>query len=259
MGTSIIENLSVEKPLCIGFYNETNGIVHGIGHDLIRFQDEWLLNTNSTVFLRQMMATCADLLPSYPNLLWTHIAHSEAGLIANVVLTSNVNRFNSHQTKFIKNHCITTAFGAVTPIPEDPVFKAYNIYSVDDITMHFAKKYLDKMPMPPENSEETELLRSVAEAYYAKMPEPNKSQSVENMLVLFKKTKSEFNKKYYIEKYPYDSLKDGYLITVVESKVAKEDQPFFEKDHAFQGDTYQFELYNKINDLRDTYRIYNGN
>ena len=131
MGKKIIEKLP-ECPLCIGFYNATNGVSYGIVNDFTRLSHEWHLNSSSVMIIRQMLNTLAEILSSLKsNVLWTHIAHSEAGLIANEVLTTrNYSLFeqNYRITSFIKNNFITLTYGAVAPIP-DIVHLAINNYS----------------------------------------------------------------------------------------------------------------------------------
>lgn len=175
MGMKILEKLP-EKPLCIGFYNGTNGILYGLTDDLERLRDEWQLNSISVMVFRQMLATLAKILAAFrskdhllmhpngsstfnsslfssynynplfninSNVLWTHIAHSEAGLIANEVLTTNQHSlFQQYHAidRFLKNHLITLTYGAVAPVP-DIVRKAVNTYSEDDVAYRYGKAY----------------------------------------------------------------------------------------------------------------------
>lgn len=228
MGNKIFEKLP-EKPLCIGFYNATNGIIVGMTEDLGRFRDEWHLNAYSVIVIRQMLLTLAKLLavfrsnalasqnatvlPSFStkplssynynqlfsitsNVLWTHIAHSEAGLIAHEVLTTDrYNLFRQHYglERFLKNHLITLTYGAVAPIP-DIVHQAINTYSNDDITTR----------------------------QYGK---------------------------------PF-SKKVGYTVKFVEGRVPTKDHCRISGDHEFIKDTYQFELNKNIEDIRDNKGIY---
>lgn len=90
MGQSIVKNFKENSvfPLCIGLYNATNGIISGLWRDWERLSAEWELNANSVIMLRQMVITLARTLPR--NVLWTHIAHSEGGLISKEVMTTRL-------------------------------------------------------------------------------------------------------------------------------------------------------------------------
>ena len=93
--------------------------------------------------MRQMLLTFAEVLPLInPNLYFTHIAHSEGGLIAKAALTNKEYGLEPQKARFIKEHLITATYGAVAPIPDEVVLRALNTYSKDDVTMLFAKKHL---------------------------------------------------------------------------------------------------------------------
>lgn len=270
MGTSIIQKLEPERPLCIGFYNQTNGIPFNILDDLSRFSNEWHLNAGSIMTIRQMVLTFYKLFNAHltkqqlavhktgllglkPNLLWAHIAHSEAGLIAHEVLGGKQYSIYDQVpqvTSFLRNHLITLSYGAVAPIPDRGLL-AMNTYSIDDVTMFFANKYLDKFPRPPTNSDEE--LRKVAQQMHDHPLFP-KSKSAEE---IFKELKAGTDR-FFFSSYPYTSTKNGHTVTIVQSKVPKTKQPTVEKDHAFQGDTYQGELLENIARLRKQFRIYNS-
>lgn len=252
MGESIIKNLSQEKPLCIGLYNDTCGIKIGIYNDVVRLMDEWNLNSSSVLMIRQMCVTFAELLPSINrNMLWAHITHSEAGLIANEVLTTKQNSLSHRQYEMLKKHLITASYGAVAPIP-DIVRHAVNTYSIDDVTMFFAKKYLNKFPRPA--STDDAALKQLAKDMY-NYPMFPKNQSIDSIYAQLKAGANQF----YISQYPYTSTKDGCTVTIVESLVPKAKQPLIEKDHAFQGDTYQTALEDNIRRFRGDYKIYDAN
>lgn len=227
MAESILKKLP-EKPLCIGFYNGTNGIIYGIANDMERFANEWHLNAFSVIVIRQMLSTLAKVLASFhsnppplrtaknistfntkltshnfdqlfsinSNVIWTHIAHSEAGLIAHEVLTTDkYSLFNQHYSlsRFLKNHLITLTYGAVAPIP-NIVRHPINTYSHDDIATRFYGKPFSK--------------------------------------------------------------KKNYTITFVDSEVPKKEQCRISGDHAFSKATYQNQLAKNLDSLRKDFGIY---
>lgn len=132
-----------EGPLCIGLHNETT---HNIVRDMSRFPSETTKNVNSVYSLCQMMKTFADILPKIsPNMVWTHIAHSEGGLIANAVLTlCNNHMWLSDVQKYLKKHLIVATYGAVKPVPLEPILDAINTYSKRDVALFFGSLYVDK-------------------------------------------------------------------------------------------------------------------
>lgn len=254
MGNKIIEKLP-ESPLCIGFYNESNGIICGIVNDLTRFSNEWHLHASSVMIIRQMLVSLSKILSSIKShkVLCTHIAHSEAGLIAHEVLTTkNYCLFKQYvgMDNFLKDHVITLTYGAVAPIP-NIVHLAINNYSKDDIVMYYAKQYLDKIPKPPHL--EDEALMDMAQDIHVKSYSL-KNESLESVYAQLKSNSVDLKR--YISEYPHKSEKNGYTLTVIESRVPKEKQPFIEKDHAFDGDTYQTALRENINALREQFGIY---
>lgn len=253
MGESIIKNLSYEKPLCIGIYNCTNGIMLALDRDLSRMNNEWLRNHNSIIFTRQLLFTLAEKLSSINSqLFWTHIAHSEGGLIIKEVLTTQKYALTASQ-KALKSHLITATFGGVASTPNSAVHQAFNIYSSDDITMHFARKYLDKLPWPNTSNLDREY-RELAKEIHKRVFR----ESEETIYNQIKNGRDQFYRKFYIENYPYECTKDDHTVRVVKSLVPKSKQPFFEKDHAFQGDTYQNALSETIKELRRTFTIYSS-
>lgn len=269
MGEFIISNLQSEKPLCIGFYNNSDGKLPINLDDLKRMSNEWHLNAHSVLIFRQMIATFAKSISAFlavsqkslqkagaislrSQLLWTHIAHSEAGLIANEVLTTEkycLFKQNREMGNFLKNHLITLTYGPVCPIP-DVVHFAVNTYSKDDITMFFAKKYLDKRPKPLTNDDAQ--LMKLAKDMHAQPYFPKAKQSVESLYAQLKSGSDRF----FISKYPHTSKKDNYSLTVVQSEVPRSQQPKIEGDHAFAGATYQKALKLNIALLRGKYGIY---
>lgn len=251
MGQKIIDNLP-ESPLCIGFYNASHGIVFD---DLARMPNEWNINSFSVMIIRQTLATFAETLSSNKSrkVLWTHIAHSEAGLIANEILTTpgcyNLFRQYNGIDKFLKEHMITLTYGGVSPIP-DVVHLAINNYSKDDITRHwFAYKYLDKLPKPITNDDIE--LKELARKIYR---ETHLSQSYSADEIYSElKTGSD---KFFISKYPHESTKNGYTLTIIKSEVPKWKQPLIEMDHAFDSATYQNALKDNLKRLRKDFGIH---
>jgi hypothetical protein len=251
MGKSILAKLP-ENPLCIGLYNGTNGVGYGIIDDLDRLNDEWHLNTASVIILRQMVATLARLLPFInPEILWLHIAHSEGGLIANEVLTTQCYNLTEQYfgiAGFLKRQLIMASYGSVAPIP-NLIHFAINTYSRDDVALCYAKKYLEKHPRPRANDDDS--LQEIAQKMYNN-PFFAKSQSIDSLYAQLKAGTDQL----YIDKYPYESSRRGYTVTIVESRVPKSEQPLIQRDHAFQGATYQNELLENIKTLRERFTIY---
>lgn len=138
----LINGYLPENPLCIGLHNPTTG---KIPIDMLRFKAEQYINIEAVHSLRQLRVTFANLLPQInPNLLWLHIAHSEGGLIANVVHRLFEDWRLSKEREYIKNHLITATYGAVMPVPDNVVHHVVNTYSKDDIAMFFyGRTYLD--------------------------------------------------------------------------------------------------------------------
>lgn len=131
-----------EGPLCIGLHNATT---HDLRLDMGRFLDEPLFNKASVYSLCQMIKTFADLLSKInPNVVWTHFAHSEGGLIANAVLTLCNQSWLRDVQKYLKEHLVIATYGAVKPVPSDPVLDVVNTYSKKDIALFFGSFYLNK-------------------------------------------------------------------------------------------------------------------
>ena len=263
MGQSIISSFEVnEKPLCIGMYNATNGIKWGIMDDLIRFKHEWSLNCNSVLSFRQMACTFADLLPLINQKThWVHIAHSEASLIANEALTGRKGfALGYRRANVIRNHLITATYGGVDPIP-NIVHHAVNNYSTHDITTHwYAPNYLDKKPKPCCVYVDQAMKHRAREIYEGILFDNDGSTST-TFEDVHESIKKSYSEKDYITKYPHESNKDNYALTVIES-VDKDGNPLpiginyfpsVEGDHAFQGKTYQTKLLKDIKNFRTTY------
>jgi hypothetical protein len=250
MGYSIIEKIH-EKTLCIGFYNETNGMIYGLGRDLGRLTNEWTLNAASVLIIRQLIATLAKVLTEInPSALWAHLAHSEVGLIFNEILTTNTysledQYFNINQ--FLNNNLIVSTYGAVAPAP-NRVRLASNTYSKDDIVMLFASKYLNNFPRPPTIDEKIREMAEISQKVLLARLSNSKEDFYNNM----KATADRL----YISSYPHVSTKHGCTVTIVESLVPKSEQLPIAGDHAFSGTTYQTHLKNNLDRFHKDFKIY---
>lgn len=250
MGTKIIGYLKQDRPLCIGFFNETKGTGINILKDLRRLTAEWDLNARSVFSIRQLIYTLKMRLPRH--VLWTHIAHSEAGLICSEILTTGQYRLALPDDccKFIKNQLITLAYGAVSPIPNKTLY-SINTYSREDIALRFASKYLDKHPKPA-GHDDVVLKRWAKEL--RENPHPlntHRSKSEDEIYQELMQSADQL----FIKKYPHRSTKEGRTVTIVENLKPKHELPRLEGDHAFEGDTYQNALKEDIKDLIKKYRI----
>lgn len=131
-----------EGPLCIGLHNKTT---HNLFLDLRRFLAEPMLNEASVYSLTQLFKTIAERLPKInPNITWTHFAHSEGGLIANAVLSLCHQGWLNDVQQYLKKNLVVATYGAVKPVPIDPVLDAVNTYSKKDIALFFGSSYLDQ-------------------------------------------------------------------------------------------------------------------
>ena len=237
MGESVLKNLAERgSPLCIGLHNATNGSVYGLLDDLKRLGDSWSMNPNAVVLLRQLIITLAEVLPE--KILWAHIAHSEGGLIANQVLTTEQYKFDQKQTQFIKSRLLTFTYGAVAPVP-NVVFKAVNTYSIDDIAMRFAKNYLDKQPWKKKKDYPR------FQKYAANRPQEKPIEQFDANLY-FDITAYERG---------YTSEKNNYTLKIVKSEVDKKEQPRLEKDHGFTKGTYQLALERDMQALKEENKL----
>lgn len=137
-----------EGTLCIGLYNHTTSF---LPKDMSRFVNEPALNRESTYCLFHLLLTLSEILPLInPHVLWTHFAHSEAGLIAHSVfkLLEQHGGYSSNildtARKFIKKQLITCTYGAVHPVPDDPIYLAINTYTDRDIALTLGEKFIDR-------------------------------------------------------------------------------------------------------------------
>lgn len=248
MGDLIFEKFGWKRPpFLIGFHNKTTGFIYGLKGDLERLINEWHLNINSVLTFRQLVYTFSDCL--HEKVLWSHICHSEAGLIANEVLTNKENCLGRDQIEFAEKQLIIASYGAVAPVP-NLVLEAINTYSLDDITMNLARKYLDKTPKPSSNNDEN--LKVIAKGIH-QHPLTPKHKTEESIYEEIKAGSDKF----FIGKYPHKSKKNckenEYELTVVESLGGYGFA--LAGDHAFDGKTYQQALFNNIDYLKGTYTI----
>lgn len=130
-----------EGPLFIGLYNPMVNFINSFE----RMVWEELLNTSAVYSLCQTMKTIADRFSELgPNLIWTHFAHSEGGLIAHTALDIVTSSRDEKLKKYLREHLVTATFGPVKPVPTNPVLRALNTYSSSDIALTFGQSYLDK-------------------------------------------------------------------------------------------------------------------
>ncbi len=267
---SLIVNQFPEAPLCIGLHNPTT---ENIVLDMVRFNKEPLLNQIAVYSLCQMFKTFAYLLPKInPNLLWTHFAHSEAGLIANAVFTlceeSWINLVEAR--KYIKNNLITATYGAVKPIPDDYVFYAMNTYSKTDVALFFGQNYLDRkyddrlLSQISEDRPYDSVKNHQGKTYkirliesktkhesYVKMPDMPEVLTCEQRLSMT-----------WLESIAnLHELDDKTRITnLVNKNVSNEVNYFLYSivDHGFEKDSYQSAFKNNVKYIRDLYGISNS-
>ncbi len=116
----------------------------------------------------------------------------------------------------------------------------------------YAPKYLDKIPKPLEL--EDEALKFVAADLKLKN-HLYKNTSLDHIVADLKKSRIK-DESIYISKYPYESIKNGYTLKVINSEVPLHEIPFGKKDHNFAGETYQKALADDIDFIRGRYTIH---
>ena len=251
MCNSITSKLTQEKPLFIGLYNPTNGKGYGFPQDFLRLSNEWVSNVPSIISLRQMFATFGTLLSQIrPRLLWTHIAHSEGGLLANRCLTNPHWGLTRHQKQHVRRHLITLLYGAVASVPDKEVLSATNTYSTKDIAFRYAKPYLDKFPRPDTTYGDSQIFE-FAEGIHRLTP--NNSGSVDQIAADLKRGRDAVYDQLYIKDYPHKSTKNDHTVTIV--KCISKNLPLIEGDHGFINETYQNALKENLNALRKRWGI----
>jgi hypothetical protein len=127
-----------EGTLLITLYNPSKGLLS----DLNRVSDELSGKETSIISrTRQFMVSLADRLSKInPTLLWMHIVHSEAGLIAHRAIEkmARVHRM------LLANQLYLYAIASARPIPTDFAFEVFNVYSARDaIAKRFVTSYLN--------------------------------------------------------------------------------------------------------------------
>ena len=140
----VTQNLPAH-PLFIGLFNPSHGpaFIPGLSAipDLMRLKEEWIANSETLCCSWRVFTTLADRLPSDKNLYWLHIAHSEAALLANLIIDEPKN--SPEENSFFQKRLLTLTYGAVTPIPKRGVPISRNIYSSQDVAWHqFGEKFL---------------------------------------------------------------------------------------------------------------------
>jgi len=135
MGQSIL-NLFPERPLCIGLYNPTRGILNDLNRVFSHHQAKEIATICCT---RLMITTISNLLLEInPDLRWLHIAHSEGGAIAHLALKHLAEKNKKHMRQCL----ITALYGPVLPVPKKFAYKTYNTYSKDDnATLRWGQEY----------------------------------------------------------------------------------------------------------------------
>lgn len=221
-------------PLFIGLYNRTNGVGWGFLQDFNRLDDSWTYNPVSIYTLRQMYLTFAQALfgINRDGLRWTHIAHSEGGLLSNHCLTNSMWGISPETKRLLQHHLITLVYGGVDSIPNDCVHYAINNYSVKDIAFRYAMPYLDKFPEP---------------AHVNTPPPKEMSKKDQELVIALQKA---YKEGFCIQKYPHPSTVKGRTVTVLKCVTEKKNLCPISGDHAFQGTTYQNELEANIKELK---------
>ncbi len=250
-----IVNQFPEGPLCIGLHNPTT---HILPLDMYRFRNEPSLNANAVYSLLLMIKVFADRISEInPNIIWTHFAHSEGGLILNAVMKFiHEQRQHNETKKFIKKNFVAATYGAVKPLSSDYVLDAINTYSNRDIALFFGKNYLPKH------------LKGVAEGTFSHSHE-GKSYSItivnsktpEKQLLRFEKpeilTLEERLNLTWLESIArMEELNDGstHLSYALIEKVNK--TAFEIDDHGFMQDTYRAVLESNIYEFKKEYKVY---
>jgi hypothetical protein len=130
-----IANKIPEGTLIIGMYNPTRGIFRDVKRT---FSENKGRDTPTVVRTRQFMIAISHTLHRLnPELLWLHIPHSEAGVIAN----NAIKGMTDEQKRKLKHQLHIMALGPAKPIPTEFGKEVVNIYSRQDfITGVFALK-----------------------------------------------------------------------------------------------------------------------
>ena len=128
-----------EGVLSIGLHNPTEGILL----DLFRVAKEFFrIETPIVDRTRQMMSGFVDVLPEInPDILWGHVYHSEAGLIAR----NSIEGMTDDRREWLRNHFIGKGFAPAAPLSTEHALEAVNYYSKKDrVTKRFGQRYIGK-------------------------------------------------------------------------------------------------------------------
>ncbi|GEM_PF-2907288 len=242
-----------QKPLFIGLYNPTNGKQpFGFLDDMTRLLSSWKLNPLSAFSLRQLFVTLLSRIPALnPNLLWAHIAHSEAGLLANHCLTDKNWGLSLGERDVARKKLITLLYGGVALIPENAALRTFNNYSARDVAFWFARDYVKKFPRPDGTYHDDEIRRIAEEIHKLKLDK----RSVEQLLADMNKVRDQI----YIrdDEYIYTSRKNGYYtskknghVVRVLKCITKSLTPV-KGDHTFLDPTYQGALEENLIELNE--------
>lgn len=137
MGESILKKMP-DKPLCIGIYNPTKGLLHDAEGVLSKLSGH--LSDSICITMQCFLTIIEKISKISKNLGWIHIAHSEGGIIAETILTllESQNKLD----KF-RNHLLVSTYGSVLPIPKIYAKAAINTYSrKDGATLPRVQEYL---------------------------------------------------------------------------------------------------------------------
>lgn len=151
MGQKIVEKIKLfgGSTLCIGIYNTSWGLTN----DLARVTNSVEGKDSESIWqARQLFATLSTLLPQVnSSVLWTHVAHSEGGLIAKMALS----RLEVEEKSKVKKHLICATYGPAAPVPKASAKITYNTYSEKDgVTGHYGRIYLSSQKNVPEHKRE---------------------------------------------------------------------------------------------------------
>jgi len=134
----LITDKLTEGTLFMGIYNPTEG---GTGFkDLCRALKEKVMEKDTNIVCQTaqfMEAVASSIHKIHPQLLWLHIAHSEAGAIA----YRSIERMTPEGRELLKKHLYVYAVAPATCIPKAFAFDAVNVYSEKDrFTKWFAQE-----------------------------------------------------------------------------------------------------------------------
>jgi RHS repeat-associated protein len=137
MAETITEKVP-ERTLLIGLYNPSYGVTIDGNRLAIELRGEQ--DTSIVALSRQFYSAVGTSISKVnPNLLWLHMAHSEAGII----LERAQEGMTQEQKDILKRQLYTLTYGAVHPISNDVTYRAINTYSKKDkATLRYAKDFI---------------------------------------------------------------------------------------------------------------------